>query len=111
MHRFPGPAFTRKPRAAFHQISPGRVTLFGDNITSRTLIHDLCAELQEEARSLDLPPLLIAIDQEGGLVSRLNADPAFVTPPGPMALSATGNPGLIREAARITGRQLAQLGI
>ena len=111
MLRFPGPAFTREARAAFHQIQPGGVLLFGDNITSRTQIHDLCAELQREARSLDLPPLLIAIDQEGGLVSRLNADPAFVTPPGPMALSATGNPALIREAARITGRQLAELGI
>jgi beta-N-acetylhexosaminidase len=111
MLRFPGPTFTDEARAAFHRILPGGVLFFADNITSRSQIHDLCAELQAEAQSLGLPPLLIALDQEGGLVSRLTADPDFVTPPAAMALSAANSVDLIREAARMTGEQLAEVGI
>jgi beta-N-acetylhexosaminidase len=110
MFRFPGPVFDAA-RAAFSRIRPGGVILFGDNITSRHQIHALCRELQAEAKALAMPPLLIAIDQEGGLVSRLNADLAFVTPPGPMALSAIGSPEAVQRAARITGEQLHELGI
>jgi beta-N-acetylhexosaminidase len=111
MFRFQGRVFNDTARAAFSRIRPGGVILFGDNIASRPQIHALCRELQNEAKALGMPPLLIAIDQEGGLVSRLNADPAFVTPPGPMALSAIGSPTAVRHAARITGEQLRELGI
>jgi beta-N-acetylhexosaminidase len=111
MFRFPGPAFTEEIRAVFRQIRPGGVILFGDNISSRIQINLLCRELQAEAKALGMPPLLIAIDQEGGLVSRLNADPDFVTPPGPMALTATGDPRDIERAYEITSEQLREAGI
>lgn len=111
MLRFPGAAFDDAAREAFHRIRPGGVILFGDNVASRSQIAGLCRDLQAEARELGMPPLLIGIDQEGGLVSRLNADPAFVTPPGPMALTATGSREDIRRAAHITGEQLRQFGI
>ncbi|MDQ4100536.1 MAG: glycoside hydrolase family 3 protein [Chloroflexota bacterium] len=109
MFRFEGPVFTDQARAAFAHVKPAGVLFFADNITSRVQVHALCGELQAEARRLGMPPLLIAVDQEGGLVSRLPAD--FVTVPSAMAQSATGDPAVAEACARITGEQLREVGI
>ena len=109
MLRFAGPDFTAEAREAFHRMRPCGVIFFADNITSREQVHALTAQLQAEARSLGMPPLLIAVDQEGGIVSRLPAD--MVTVPGAMALTAQGNLDLIERCARITGEQLREVGI
>ena len=109
MFRFEGPVFTDEARAAFNEIQPGGVLYFGDNIASREQVHALSAELQAEARKLGMPPLFIAIDQEGGIVSRFSPD--MTTVPSAMALTADGDPDDIRMSARITGEQLAEVGI
>ncbi|MDQ4045175.1 MAG: hypothetical protein M3173_06985, partial [Chloroflexota bacterium] len=109
MLRFEGPTFTDEAREAFREIRPGGVIFFADNITNREQVHTLTAELQAEARRLTLPPLLIAADQEGGIVSRLPAD--FVTMPSPMALAASSDPTDIEAAARIAAEQLREVGI
>ena len=109
MLRFEGPVFSDEARAAFREIRPCGVIFFADNITSREQLHTLTGELQDQARSLGMPPLLIAADQEAGIVSRLPAD--MVTPPGAMALTARGNRADTEEAARITGVQLRECGI
>jgi len=109
MVRFEGPVFTDEAKAAFAEIRPGGVLYFGDNITSREQARDLSAELQAEAKRLGMPPLLIAIDQEGGIVSRFSPD--MVTVPGAMALTADGDPADIETAARITGEQLRAIGV
>ncbi|HWV24483.1 MAG TPA: glycoside hydrolase family 3 N-terminal domain-containing protein, partial [Thermomicrobiales bacterium] len=100
MFRFPGPVFTDEARAAFAEIRPCGVLYFADNITSREQAHALSTELQAEAKRLGMPPLLIAVDQEGGIVSRFSPD--MVTVPGAMALTADGDSGDIRASARIT---------
>ena len=71
MFRFMGPVFTEEARVAFARVRPAGVLFFADNITSRAQVHALCGELQAEAMQIGLPPLLIAVDQEGGMVSRL----------------------------------------
>jgi beta-N-acetylhexosaminidase len=109
MLRFDGPVFTDEAQAVFREIRPGGVIFFADNITSRRQVHALTSELQAEARSLEMPPLLIGADQEGGIVSRLPAE--MVTPPGPMALTATGDVLAMERSARITARQLREVGI
>lgn len=109
MMRFEGPIFTDDAKAAFHQIRPCGVIFFADNILSRTQVHALTTELQAEAQKLGMPPLLIAADQEGGIVSRFQSD--MVTPPGAMALTAHGNSADTELAARITGVQLREVGI
>ncbi|WP_233359091.1 glycoside hydrolase family 3 protein [Thermomonospora amylolytica] len=53
-------------------------------------------------------PLLLGVDEEQGLVTRL---PYLTKFPGNMALGATAQPGLAREAARVTGTELRALGI
>jgi beta-N-acetylhexosaminidase len=109
MLRFEGPVFSETAREAFREIRPGGVLFFADNITSREQVHALTGALQAEARLLGMPPLLIAADQEGGIVSRFPAD--FVTMPGAMALAATSDPDSIEIAARLTAEQLREVGI
>lgn len=109
MLRFEGPVFTDEARAALREIRPCGVVFFADNIASREQVHALCAELQAEALASGMPPLLIAADQEAGIVSRLPAE--MVTPPGAMALTAGGNLDDTETAARITGTQLREVGI
>ncbi|MGB3330704.1 MAG: glycoside hydrolase family 3 N-terminal domain-containing protein, partial [Thermomicrobiales bacterium] len=109
MFRFEGPDFTEEARAAFAEMRPGGVLYFGDNIESREQARDLSATLQAEAQRLGMPPLLIAIDQEGGIVSRFSPD--MVTVPGAMALTADGDASDIEHSARITGEQLRAIGV
>ncbi|WP_235017689.1 glycoside hydrolase family 3 protein [Thermomonospora echinospora] len=53
-------------------------------------------------------PLLLSVDEEQGLVTRLS----YVTRlPGNMALGATAKPELARKAAEVTGAELRAVGI
>ncbi|MFC0506341.1 glycoside hydrolase family 3 protein [Micromonospora costi] len=54
-------------------------------------------------------PLLISTDQEQGVVLRMPAPAAQF--PGAMALGAARSAGAARTAARVTGRELAAVGI
>lgn len=108
MFRFLGPEFTSADREAFNAIRPGGVLFFGDNLTSRDQIRALTQQLQEAAREEGLPPLFIAADQEGGIVTRLPAD--MVTVPSAMGLGSLPAE-VVRESARINARQLREVGI
>jgi beta-N-acetylhexosaminidase len=54
-------------------------------------------------------PLLISTDQEHGVVARVGAPATLL--PGAMALGADGAPSDTRTAARISGTELAAMGI
>ena len=108
MFRFRGPEFTDEARDAFRVIRPSGVLFFADNLTSRDQIRALTDELQAEAKTLGMPPLLIAADQEGGIVTRLPVD--MVTTPGGMAIGHLP-PEDIEEMSRVTARQLLEVGI
>ena len=58
----------------------GGIILFKRNIDTPDQVAHLCSSVQEYARSCNLPPLFIAIDQEGGKVARLS--PPFTQFPG-----------------------------
>jgi beta-N-acetylhexosaminidase len=74
-----------------------------DALQSRRLIEDLQA-----ARRSGAPPLLIAIDEEGGSVSRLRR---FGTPkPSAMLLGAADDPALTESMYAMNGDELALLG-
>lgn len=108
MFRFIGPVFTDADRDAFRRIRPAGVLFFADNLEIRNQIRALTDELQATARAEGMPPLFIAADQEGGIVTRLPAD--MVTIPSAMALGHLPDRD-IREMARITARQLREVGI
>ena len=84
------------------------VILFARNIAGPAQLQELCAGLQAHAAAIGLPPLLIAIDQEGGTVSRL-PEP-FVTPPSQQAQAVAGAEAAY-AAARISGAQLRACGV
>ena len=83
----------------------GGVILFAKNITGPAQAAQLCRGLQEHARRAGRPPLLIAVDQEGGPVERF---PLGV--PGAMAIGATGSVACAERAGRLAGRMLRTVG-
>lgn len=109
MISFPGPTLTPATAELLARTRAAGVVLFAGNIRGPAQLAELCAALQAEAAALGLPPLLIAIDQEGGTVSRLPAP--FVVPPSPQALAATGDEQAAYAAARISGLQLRAHGV
>ncbi|ASA26199.1 beta-N-acetylhexosaminidase [Paenibacillus donghaensis] len=83
----------------------GGVIYFRRNIGTPEEVYECSAGLQQAASE----PLLIAIDQEGGMVARIEQGVTLM--PGNMALGATRDPEGVFEAARIAGLELRQLGM
>lgn len=109
MVRFAGTTLTPETRQLISQTRAGGVILFADNITTPTTLHTLCHDLQNYAAEEGLPPLLISIDQEGGVVSRFTEP--LTTVPSQMAQAVTNDPYVAYTCARINGEQLRHLGI
>jgi beta-N-acetylhexosaminidase len=86
----------------------GSVILFTPNIASRSQTVALTGALQRAARAGGNPPLLIAVDQEGGQVKRLPNGPPDRSPP---QIAATGSVGVARSEGLATGRFLRRWGI
>jgi beta-N-acetylhexosaminidase len=84
----------------------GGVILFGRNTASVPAVSALVRKLQAEAAAGGNPPLLIATDQEGGVVKRLPGPPDLS--PSAMARAGTATAQAQGEAA---GRYLRRLGI
>jgi beta-N-acetylhexosaminidase len=92
------------------QTRPGGVILFGHNLRSAEQVRDLNQQLQALARRLDLPPFIIAVDDEGGRVTRMPNDMRALTAPSPMAQAAAGGPPVAAACAAATARRLRRLG-
>ncbi len=87
----------------------GNVILFGHNITSREQLYRLCGDIQTLVTEATGYPAFIAIDQEGGSVSRLPEGAAVF--PSAMAIAATGDPANAYQAGLMTGAELKSLGV
>ena len=107
---FDGKELTPEIRETIKAYKPAGLTFFRSlNIDNPTQVRRLTVSLQRLARELDLPPFLIAADQEGG---QLMAIGEGTTPlPGNMALGATGSTKLARRAGEVLGRELAAMGV
>lgn len=82
----------------------GGVILFRENFVNRNQTKNMISQFQSHAEI----PLMFAVDQEGGLVTRLPFAPRM---PGNMALGATGDPSLARDVGIAIGSELRELGI
>ncbi|HSO09779.1 MAG TPA: glycoside hydrolase family 3 N-terminal domain-containing protein [Desulfoprunum sp.] len=78
-----------------------------NNIVSATQTARLCAELQDCAGGR----LLIAVDQEGGMVSRFKAERGFPVTASAGCLGRSGDVGLTAINAACTAEMLRTLGI
>jgi beta-N-acetylhexosaminidase len=86
----------------------GSVILFSANIVSQPQTLALTGALQQAALAGGNPPLLIAVDQEGGEVKRLPSGPPDLSPP---EIADTGSTAMAASEGRATGRYLRQWGI
>src|SRR6056297_2743876 len=88
-----------------NEIQPGFVILFKRNVKTPVQIRKLIGQIQNCLNE----QAIIAIDQEGGIVSRLSE--GFSVSPGAMALSATGKQENAFNAGFILGEEMRELGI
>lgn len=87
----------------------GGTIYFTRNVKDARQVHGMSVQLQAKAAEAGKPPLLIAIDQEGGMVARLVDGVTLM--PGNMALGATGSADAARQTAGVCGDELRKLGI
>ncbi len=88
---------------------PGVVALFGNNAGAPQQVTALTNAFQQTITDAGGLPLLIAVDQEGGLIAHLTD--GFTTFPAPMLITATGDPELAYAVGEAIGRELAAVGI
>jgi beta-N-acetylhexosaminidase len=86
------------------QYKPGGIILFEENVADALQTRRLIEEFQ---RSSPRIPLFMAVDQEGGAVTRMKYATIM---PGNMALGAVGDEGLAYRVAKAVGQELAALG-
>lgn len=106
---FPGTEIDDELKDLICNYKIGNIILFRDNIESIPQLKKLCSDLQQMIKYHTGHDAFIAIDQEGGMVTRLGQD--AVNMPGAMAIAATDNIENAYWAGKITGEQLKSLGV
>src|SRR5262249_586090 len=81
------------------------------NITSPEQVHQLPSDLQALAHECTGHRLLIAADNEGGLVMRLSPRLGYLPTPPPQALGDAGDPAATSLESRRMGATLREAGI
>ena len=106
-----GYAGTAPPARLERRIERGElagVIIFGRNIASRSQLRRTVARLQAIDRPSGLrQPLLVMIDQEGGLVKRLSGAPGR----SPAQVGKTGDPAYAEQVGRDTAGNLRAVGV
>lgn len=87
----------------------GGIIYFRRNIGAHDEVAALSAKLKAIAAEVSDIPLTIAIDQEGGMVARIDGDVALM--PGNMTIGATRSATYAYETARVSGAELHDMGI
>jgi beta-N-acetylhexosaminidase len=103
---FDGTALTEDLKLLIADLRVGGLILFARNIQAPDQVSQLIADCQACASRAGLPPLFVAVDQEGGPVARLRR-PQFAEFPAAPALSDPLEAGRV---ARRMGRLLRGLG-
>jgi beta-N-acetylhexosaminidase len=107
MAGFDGKALNTDLKFLISTLKVGGLILFSRNLGNSDEIRQLCGDVQDYARSSGQPPLIIAIDQEGGQVARLKA---------PFFSEFPGNPAVITQEdalnfARVTASELRSIRV
>lgn len=101
-------AVTNDMRKTLQQYPVGGICQFGKNIESPSQLARFNADLQAASAT----PLLIAVDEEGGLIARLANNDAFNLPryASAAAVGASGDPADAREMGKTIGSYLKTYG-
>jgi len=100
----PGTELDAETRDLVSEVQPGGVIIFGRNVAGPEQLRTLL----DGVRELVATPLLIGIDQEGGLVDRLRR--IFTPMPSARTIRQHGDLAAARALGRITGETLRMLG-
>jgi beta-N-acetylhexosaminidase len=103
---FEGKELNSDLKFIIRELKIGGLILFAINLSSPEQIRELCVSAQDYALSCNQPPLLIAIDQEGGQVARLKKP--FTCFPGNPSMKNTEDAAAFAE---ITASELKSIGI
>lgn len=98
-----GPLLTPADRALLAEPAVGGVILFSRNYASPSQLADLVASI----RALRSPPLLVAVDQEGGRVQRFREGFSAIPPMRRLGHAWDGDPDEALELARTAGWLIA----
>lgn len=103
-----GKKLTERTKLKLKDLRPGGIILFSRNISSAEQLAKLTYDLQEYAQELDLPPFFIAIDQEGGSVTRLKSWPPL---PSASIVGKVADVNLAFKLAFFSGQVMQTLGL
>jgi beta-N-acetylhexosaminidase len=103
---FEGKQFNAHLKFLIRDLKVGGIILFSQNVETPDQVKNLCDAVQEYARLNGQPPLMIAIDQEGGQVARLKEP--FTQFPGNSAMTDVADAVYF---AQTTATELAHAGI
>ncbi len=103
---FEGKRFNEDLLFLIRDLHVGGIILFSQNTETPTQVKKLCESVQECARANGQPPLMIAIDQEGGEVARLKKP--FTQFPGNASMKGVEDAIYFAET---TAAELIQAGI
>ncbi|MFB4322260.1 glycoside hydrolase family 3 N-terminal domain-containing protein [Priestia sp. BR_2] len=92
------------------QFQVGGICYFRRNVKTLPQLAELSESLQQLASGSQPFPLLISIDQEGGMVARIDHE-GISRIPGNMALGAAGSAEDAYRVAQIGARELRSLGV
>src|SRR5581483_2447939 len=109
---FQGEKANEDARTMIQDVKVGGIVYYNwsNGLHSPEQVKALSSSLQDLATKNRIAlPLLIAADQEGGIVARLNQ--GFTAFPGNRALAMTRNPALAKAAALAMGREMRAVGV
>ncbi len=110
MAGIPGPTLDKGTESLIREFCLGGVILFNRNIKDPVQLALLCKDLQDKALYYHGIPLFIAVDQEGGVVTRLKKP--FTQFPGNKAIANDKEPlARAREFALVTAREMRLVGL
>ncbi len=98
-------------RQVIADLHVGNVILMGRNFDSPDQVLSLTQDLQRLAVASNGAGLLIATDQEGGLVQRANSYAGFTLMPDAETVGLARCPAVLRDYGRMSGAELAAVGV
>jgi beta-N-acetylhexosaminidase len=108
---FEGSELTAGLRSLVEELHLGGVVYFERNVASRPALARLSADVQQVARRSGRPGVFVAIDQEGGRITRLRAAMGFREFHSPLEAATAGGPDRVREIAAAMAAELLDVGI
>ncbi len=105
---FQGPKLTAGDAQHLQKIHPGGIVFYGRNFREGGDITLLVPAVRAALREKDIP-LFLAVDQEGGIVHRVEGE--LLKPPSHPAIGAAHSEFLSRAVGQAVGRALRDLGL